>query len=135
MSSLLAHTEIDGTKFKLPITFEDRSGSGGEFSEICVVDTGCPDAIALPAQYGDRLDIFRGKVPRGGAATSGLSSVYSINITSIDGKDISHQLSAVCSLPRGYVHSLIGIDLLKDSLSCIHNSRDQKEMDIEFSFG
>ena len=133
MSSLLAHSEIDGSKFKLPITFEDLSNPGEEFSETCVVDTGCPDAIALPARYDDRLNVFRGKVERGGAGR-GISSVYSVNITSIDGKDISHQISVVCSLPRGYVHSLIGIDLLKDSLSCIHNSRDEKEMDMEFDF-
>ena len=132
MTNLSAHAPITGKRFELPITFKNLTDPADEFSETCVVDTGCPDAIALPENYEDRLEVFRGTVERGGAATAGPSSIYTVHITSIDGEEILYKVPVICSLPAGYMHSLMGMDLLKSALSCIHGNPDDKELTIEF---
>lgn len=124
---------LDSRRFELPVSFRNLGGPEHEFIQECVVDTGCPDALALPADYEEHLEVFRTHVERGGAGR-GTSKMFSIEITKLGDVEVAHETMAVTSLKPGYPHALLGIDILRQLFVQIDGEPHEKIMSISFDF-
>ena len=126
----LTLTETSKKDFRTEVRMEDPT-TGLDFEFTFEVDTGSPDALALPdyccASFNNRI----GREPRGGAGT-GLSDIYSVKITEIGGESVSHYTSAIMSLDNSYNYGLIGIDLLRYMFTEIQGSPNNKKMEMKF---
>lgn len=106
-------TPLDNRRFEIGITFRCHL-THQSFSKTAVIDTGCPDALALPRSYNSSLGRkLAESVDRFGAGLPE-SPMYAVVIETLGGVDVEHLTGAICSLrdlpiPR----CLIGIDLLK----------------------
>lgn len=116
--------------FKTEIRMEDPV-TGNPFEFTFEIDTGSPDALALPSYCSASFRHRIGRERRGGAGT-GLSDIYSVKITKIGGISVSHPTSAIMSLSNNYKYGLIGVDLLRYMLTEIRGNPKNKEMEIEF---
>lgn len=99
------------------------------FSLECDIDTGNPDALALPTDYEGRLTKHLGTESRGGAGI-GQSDIYAAEIQGVGDLDVSHITSVYFSLPSSMPRGLIGMDLLKYTISKIYGGPSDTKMDI-----
>ena len=105
--------------------------TGNPFQFTCEIDTGNPDALALPRYCSASFKHRIGREHRGGAGT-GLSDIYSVKITRLGGESVSHPTSAIMCLGDNCGYGLIGIDLLRYMLTEIRGDPDDKEMEMKF---
>lgn len=97
------------------------------------IDTGNPDALAVPRSYGSVLNDFQGVVRRVGAG-SGSSDCYRVNIVDVGGCTVSYQTLAIATLnPQNFSFGLIGMDLLRELYVEIHGNPNNKQMDMDLS--
>lgn len=104
--------------------------TGKTFSLDCDIDTGNPDALALPTDYKSYLTKHLGTKSRGGAGI-GQSDIYAAEIQGIGDLDISHVTSVYFSLPSSMPRGLIGMDLLKFMVSEIYGGPDGTMIDVD----
>lgn len=123
---------LNEKSFKTAITLENP-GTQQTYSFTCVVDTGNPDAIALPEQHSSKFNRKIGYRTRGGAG-KGKSEAYAVEIATIGNTQVSHVTIAVMSLPSRYSHGLLGIELFKYLIIEIYDDPDSKKMDIEMKY-
>lgn len=132
MSAPIETLSLNEKSFKTEVTLENP-GTKRTHSFNCVVDTGNPDAIALPEQYSSKFNRMVGYRTRGGAGT-GKSETYAVEIVQIGTTRVSHLSVAVMSLPSHYSHGLLGIELFKYLIIEIYDDPDDKKMDIEMKY-
>jgi len=126
----LETVELDArNRLCIEVRIEDPV-SGNSFSIECDIDTGNPDAIALPQDYEGRLTRHLGTEARSGAGI-GESDIYAAEITGIGQIKTAHTTSVYFSLPRSMPTGLIGMDLLKYMISEIYDGPDNTKMDLK----
>ena len=130
MSESAETLSLNGSsKFYIELNFHDAGMPNSTHTFKCVVDTGCPDAIALPETYGEQLSRFITTKDRGGAGQEN-SPTFGVVVTGIGGIELEHTTSCICSLRNKQSLGLIGIDLLKDMDLCMHDEPDEKLLDL-----
>lgn len=120
------------SRFRIKIRFHDAGIPDSTHSFDCVVDTGNPDAIAVPENYEENLTRFIGEENRGGAGVKN-SRKYGIVITNIGDIETEHTTACICSLRNRHSPGLIGIDLLKYMSAELYGKPEEKLLDLTLS--
>lgn len=116
-------------KFRADVTLRDPL-STDTYDFPCVIDTGCPDAIALPVDHADKFQRQLPDVERGGAGI-GTSQAFAVEIMDIGSLDISEVVMGVMSLPSGTPVGLVGMDILRFLIVCLYDEPDRKRLDMD----
>lgn len=117
------------SRFRIRICFHDAGVPDSTHSFNCVVDTGNPDAIAVPKNYAENLIRFIGEENRGGAGAKN-SQKYGIVITKMGDIELEHTTACICSLRNRHSPGLIGIDLLKYMSAELYGQPNEKFLDL-----
>lgn len=99
------------------------------------VDTGNPDAFALPLKYEESFLRKVGAEPRGGVTGGGImANVYLVNVTKLGSTEVSHTTVCFFSITKNVDYGLMGIDFLNYLVTRIYDEPDAKLMDLETEY-
>lgn len=97
-----------------------------------VVDTGCPDAFAIPTTYDGTFIRKIGQEKRGGTTGGAiLADVYIVDVEKIGSLVVNHTTTCILSLTQNWDFGLMGVDFLNYLITKVYDNPNSKLMDIE----